>query len=463
MSLLSVLRPLALATAAGLILTGCNSSSDDSRPPRTDIPDDARLPIVFVHGGAGSASQYLSQAMRFTSNGYPEELIFAFEYPGVAPHNPAALDAYIDSVLEQTGAEQVYLVGHSMGTFVGYNGPLSATGPMYTGYLHQPDMAAKVARYIGLDGRPSENCPGDVPCMGIFDNEEDGVLGANTIYIPEQQHVEVATSALSFTHQFRFLTGTEPATTDITPEEGPITVSGRAVLFPENTGAAGGTLRIWTVDSETGHRTDQEPVGSFEIDADGWWGPVELDPLAHHEWELEREGLHTVHYYRQPILRSTNMIRLNASAEGSAITANTHHGAGHSVLVVTRDAEWIAEADEGAADQLWISTSSPQWGDQSQVNVITPEVDNINIGLHLHDDVGTPATSTLELLEYFPDLAFQSGIDIYMPAWLQDGEPDGSIRLRSIPRGDAEATQVIHVPNWPSDTHRISVIFNDWW
>jgi triacylglycerol esterase/lipase EstA (alpha/beta hydrolase family) len=31
-------------------------------------------PMIFVHGGAGSAQQFESQALRFASNGYPPEL-----------------------------------------------------------------------------------------------------------------------------------------------------------------------------------------------------------------------------------------------------------------------------------------------------------------------------------------------------------------------------------------------------
>lgn len=37
-------------------------------------------PIIFIHGGSGSASQFESQAMRFTSNGFPQDYLFAFEY-----------------------------------------------------------------------------------------------------------------------------------------------------------------------------------------------------------------------------------------------------------------------------------------------------------------------------------------------------------------------------------------------
>lgn len=45
-----------------------------------DIPEEVIRPIIFVHGLAGSASQYQTQAMRFASNGYPDDRIVAFEY-----------------------------------------------------------------------------------------------------------------------------------------------------------------------------------------------------------------------------------------------------------------------------------------------------------------------------------------------------------------------------------------------
>jgi hypothetical protein len=44
--------------------------------PVDEVPE-TFLPVVFVHGGSGSAQQFQSQALRFTSNGYPQELLFA--------------------------------------------------------------------------------------------------------------------------------------------------------------------------------------------------------------------------------------------------------------------------------------------------------------------------------------------------------------------------------------------------
>ncbi len=454
------------ALAATLVLAGCDSSSssDDDEPDQgsTDpgLSEEVVRPIVFVHGGAGSAAQYMSQAMRFASNGYPQDYIYAFEYPGTAPHNPAELDAFIDNVLAETGEDQVYLVAHSMGTFVGHDGPIPPVIPNYTGYLMTPEYAAKVAKYVGLDGRPSAECPGGVPCIGIFDANDGRVLGSQTYYLEDQEHVETATSAESFALQYKFLTGQEPATTAIQPQSDAVSISGRAVIFPQNTGTDGATLQIWPVDPITGHRNSSDPAETWAIGADGQWGPAQLDPEGHYEFTLIRDGHSNMHFYLQPLPRDTQFVRLNASGTGSDILAHTNISADHSTLVVTRQREWIADAPAGEKDELWISTISPQWGDQSEVDAIVSGVENDKIGLHIHDDLDTQARSSLELLDWFPTIAFQSGIDVYMPATPQ---PDGTITLRSVPHGNENAEQIINVPNWPSDTDRISVQFNDWW
>jgi triacylglycerol esterase/lipase EstA (alpha/beta hydrolase family) len=65
-------------------------------------------PIIFVHGGAGSASQFESQAMRFTSNGYRHQYINALEYDSTFSLNTTAdvfanLDQLIAQAKEETG------------------------------------------------------------------------------------------------------------------------------------------------------------------------------------------------------------------------------------------------------------------------------------------------------------------------------------------------------------------------
>ena len=85
-------------------------------------------------------------------------------------------------------------------------------------------------------------------------------------------------------------------------------------------------------------------------------------------------------------------------------------------------------------------------------------VGNGGIGLHVHDDVATPGVSSLAALPYFSEQPFQSGVDVFMPA-----SPDGSgtITVTNLPRGDATRPQTLNVPNWPSNTHAISLMFAD--
>ena len=70
------------------------TAGTDALPP---LPLDKALPIVFVHGFAGSAQQWQSQAMRFVANGYPPERIIAYEHDG----------AGFDTASFVTGSRQV--------------------------------------------------------------------------------------------------------------------------------------------------------------------------------------------------------------------------------------------------------------------------------------------------------------------------------------------------------------------
>ena len=86
-------------------------------------PPPAPRPLIFVHGGAGSGAQFESQAMRFASNGYPQDRLAVHEYDSTFGINTmeqvwAGLDALITEKLAATGADKVDLAGHSLGTTV---------------------------------------------------------------------------------------------------------------------------------------------------------------------------------------------------------------------------------------------------------------------------------------------------------------------------------------------------------
>jgi pimeloyl-ACP methyl ester carboxylesterase len=412
--------------------------NEDGVDPLPPLPDDVALPIVFVHGFAGSAQQYESQAMRFVANGYPQERIFAYDHDGAGMDVDdyiEGVDEVIDGALDQFGVDQVYLVGHSRGTMVS------------TQYLGDAENAAKVAKYVAIDGRP---CPDVVPCIAPTQAE-----------FPGQAHVEVATSKESFAMQYEFLVGEAPEVVDIVPQRDPVVLSGRAVNFPANTGREA-ALDIWAVDPDSGARTADEPHASFDLGPDGEFGPVVVESGAHYEYVLAADDSEVQHHlYLQPYVRDSHLVRLLSSPPDGDTRLNTNTGDEHAALIAIRMREWYAEdhpdADGDSRDVLEISTRSDS-GDEDPVDAIVDFVENGAIGLHIHDDEATPGETTLAALPYFSEQPFQSGIDVFMPA---TDEPDGTITVTNIPRGDTDRPQTLNVPNWPSAGHAISVVFTD--
>ncbi|MET0388870.1 MAG: alpha/beta fold hydrolase, partial [Polyangiales bacterium] len=393
------------------------------------IPPEKALPLVFVHGFAGSAQQYQSQAMRFIANGYPPERIRAYDHDGAGFDSASfvtGLGQLIDQVLAEFETDKVFLVGHSRGTFVS------------SSYLGDAGNAAKVAKYIAIDGSA---CVSNVPC-----------LAPTQAKFPGQKHVEVCTSKESFAMQYEFLLGEQPQVVDIVRQRAPVEIAGRAVNFPANTGRAGTTLKIYPLVAETGARSQAEPIGEFAIGDDGQWGPTLVDPDSFYELELSGSSGVTTHFYGQRFLRSTNLVRLLSGPPDSASRMNTNTGDGHAAITVSRQREWLE------TDTLEIGTKTATT-DQPAVNALTPAAGAaLSIGIQIHDDAASPGESSLDALPYFSEQAFQYGVDVYMPA---SDPPDGTITLTNAPRGDASKLQVLHVPNWQSSKHHIAISFSD--
>lgn len=406
--------------------TATAEAADDLAP----LPEDLTLPIIFVHGFAGSADQYRSQKMRFVANGYPAERIRAYDHDGAGfavGEYVTGVGEVIDQALEDFGTEQVYLVGHSRGTLVS------------SMYLGNPDNAAKVAKYIALDGSP---CPTAVPCVA-----------PNQAGLPGQSHVEVATSAESFVMQYEFLIGEAPQVVDIVPQLAPVEISGRAVDFPANVGRAGAVLEIWEIDSATGHRVGDAPIDTYELDESGEFGPTTVDPDKHYELALLNPDAGAQHFYFQRFPRTTDFLRLlSGDPDTSETRMNTNGGENHAAIIAMRMREWHT------TDVLEIGVESDA-GSAEPMNIISQAVGDGAIAIHIHDDTTTPGESSLELLDWFSTQPFQSGVDLYMPA---SADPDGTITLTNLPRGDADRPQVLNVPNWASEDHLITVVFSDY-
>jgi pimeloyl-ACP methyl ester carboxylesterase len=437
-------RPAILAVALTCLVAAPAAGAQSS--PAPPDPGDVN-PMIFVHGSIGSGAQFQSQQMRFASNGYPRSHIRVVEY------NSLAIGSILDQVHDEidqtvaelqarTGSDQVDLIGHSLGTFVSQE------------YLASPERAANIGHYVNVDGRQADAPPGDVRTLAIWAGRgapDRSVEGATNVTIPNQTHVEVNTSAEAFAEMFKFFTGSAPHTSDIVPQRPRrLTISGRAVLFPQNVGVDDATLRIWRIDPETGRRQGPDPVDETSLAADGSWTTHRIVGGQHYELQLVREGTPvTIHYYFEPFRRSDHLVRLLTSNPGEGTDALIEKSEGHARLVVLRYKElWGDQGDE--SDILRIAG-------QNVLNPQTSPISNQTNGMIVYD-VGSDGVSDLSApIPEFAALPFQSGVDLFMPA---ARPPDDTVPVALRSRGSGPARSV-SFPNRPSTTSQHIVVFND--
>lgn len=422
-------------------------------------------PVIFVHGGAGSGTQFESQAMRFTSNGYPQEYIYVHEYDSgsidrtdittiVTTMGPVwdRLDQLIAEIKERLQVDQVDVLGHSLGTAV------------MQGYLAFPQRAANVAHYVNIDGGTAEAPPGGVDTLAIW-AELTGpgreITDAWNVTIPKTTHTEATTCAESFFYIYQFFTGKEPKTTDIIPQPfGSIRIAGQANYFPENTGVEGATLEIYKIDGYTGQRYRHKPEAVYQIDEDGNWGPFKAKAGEYYEFMLIHPTGELHPFYYQPFIRDDYFIRLNTSpetvedGEPGGLSGGMDRSEEHANLIVTRNKEF--------------------WGDQGVDNDVLA-INGVNIindtifpseplysivsAMFLYDKYGNQESDLEYPTEYALNIFF-TGMDLYIPGAFP---PNGSVRVTLIPRGGNGLMQVMNVPNWASsEVRRISVHFNDY-
>ena len=193
--------------------------------------------------------------MRFTSNGYPSSYVRTVDYDSLFTVNTredvyAKIDALVAELQQQTGKAKVDILGHSLGTTIMHE------------YLSSPARAANVRRYVNIDGRTAATPPGGVDTLAIWAGRGaagPSIVGALNVTIPNQTHVQVATSRESFGEMFEFFTGHRPHTIDIVPERRHVRIAGRAVLFPSNVGVSGVTIEVWPVHGSSGRRIGRSP------------------------------------------------------------------------------------------------------------------------------------------------------------------------------------------------------------
>ncbi len=410
------------------------------------------LPVLFVHGLEGTGAQFESQALRFTSNGYPAGYIDEVDYDSTrAIADQSQVDAQIDAKIAElkrrTGASKVDLVGHSLGTTVSYN------------YLTDPARGAarraNVAHYVNIDGQ--SNNPG-VPTLALWAGRRQGTMtgaittphmnGAKNMTIPNQTHVQTCTSEQSFVQMYEFLTGKRPAH-DIVRQGGRIQLAGRALTFPQNQGLAGATVQVWPLGA-SGHRSTSSPLASLHVvdgsEGGGGWGPVAVQSGQRYEFALAETGLPTLHIYYEPFVRSDYTLRLLDSAP---LTAYAGNRPGSESAVNIRYKELWGDVP-GQTDVLSINGTSVctaslcPW--TKQINAYFAFDDNRNRKTDLTSD---PVIGALPFI--------QAG-DVFIPS-SPGATGTTTFQLRSRGTGPL---RTVTTPNWDSLGDGVIVNWNDY-
>jgi triacylglycerol lipase len=87
-------------------------------PPPPPPPPVTHTPILFVHGLNGSSSTWTTMYNRFVTDGYTSAQLVNWTYDFNKSNRTTAqlIQAKVDSILTATGATQVNIITHSMGT-----------------------------------------------------------------------------------------------------------------------------------------------------------------------------------------------------------------------------------------------------------------------------------------------------------------------------------------------------------
>jgi pimeloyl-ACP methyl ester carboxylesterase len=403
--------------------------------------DGSRTPVVFVHGFLASGDTYADQLMRFAGNRYCQDRLFVFDWNTLAGASAAIpkLDAYIDTIMARTGAQQVHLVGHSAGGGLGY------------AYLSVANRAAKVARYVHLGSgvQPGPAGPGgEIPTLNIYSTADlvvpgGDINGASNKRFTEFDHYQVATAPAVFAELYAFFNDGREATQSGIQAQEQIKLSGRVLTLGENVPKAGASIEVYAVNASTGVRLRSTPEVTLVTDETGHWGPWQALPGVYYEFFVQTgtAGDRPIHYYREPFVRSNQLVYLRTLPPAGSLPGLLLGGLPkndqQSVLAIFSASKGIiSPRDELRAGGTTLSTAQ-----------LTPAAKSI-IAMFLYDNgdsqSGLTVHPTFQLLQNF-----LTGVDFFIPTFAPQ-----SIQLELNGRQ-------LHIPNWKSETQGISVAVFD--
>lgn len=426
----STLVVLSLFTLSIMVFGGCDPDPE---------PEEGMRPIVFVHGMAGSGDQFQAQALRFASSGYPDNYFAALDHNSIVDvGRQKRLDRLIDHVLDETGADKVDLVGHSMGTAIS------------TSYLSRASHAAKVAHYANVDGVGGNELPGGVPTLNLMASSMAGkITGATNVHLEGHTHVQACSSPESFALMYEFFTGKPPATTDILPAtSGTIALEGKLVVFVTNAVPENVDLSIFEVDPDTAQRIGSSPVYAKPLASDGTFTLTNAKQGSAYEFVATASGEENVgHWFYEPFVRTDTLIRLKFTEPGSILYNMLDTSDDSVAVIIVRNREMLGEDAGGTGvDSLTINGTEI-------CNCVLPA--SGPIGLVVFDEDADGVSDLSGVADAYRALPFVNGMDLLIPATPSGG---GIVNITMEDRYSG-AIQTINIPDRPSTIHKSFVQF----
>jgi hypothetical protein len=426
------------------MLFGMVACSKDIETPVPNDPvaacRDTLNPIVFVHGFLASGDTYTLQALRFASNGYCIDRMFAFDWNSVGggQDNQAALDRQIDEVLKISNANQVILMGHSAGSNLCYE------------YLLNPERSLKVSHYVHLAGNPRAGPAGgngEVPTLNIYSDADlivrgGEIPGATNVRFENLDHYQVATHRHVFREFMLFLEGKE-GVLDVLSEKEVVTVSGKAITFAENQPMVLAEIELFELDPETGFRKRETPDFQLIADEKGAWGPVKINQGMPYEFVLRGKGPgdRVIHYYKEGFERPNALVYLRGLPPPSSLAGILLSGLPRDdnqsvVAVFSSNQAVIHGRDSLYFEDIELSTAN-----------LSP-ASSSNIAFFLYDANRNSMTDKT-IIPTYAIVPFLTGVDILTPT-----DPVKTFSISFNGR-----TQRIR--NWKSDSDGVIVVVFD--
>jgi hypothetical protein len=277
--------------------------------------------------------------------------MFDWNSMGGRQKTDSILEVYLRKVLLETKAKKLVLVSHSAGGGLCYR------------FLKDSARAAMVSHYIHIGSSMLEKNAGpeaNIPTL-VIGSRDDKVVsisgGSKTsrqLILDGKDHMEVASCRETFDSIFTFLYNRKPARTIRREADDSIHLSGKALLFGNNSPLNVQSIHVYRYDGIEGTRLDRTPWKYLKTDENGRFSPFRCKQQQWLEFELPTTSGRKISYYYKSGTSSDHQVYLRGFPEkglAAMFLKGLPYDSGRSVMAIfSSDRAMIAGRDSLLAD-----------------------------------------------------------------------------------------------------------------